>query len=139
MRSKEHLSVLMLDIDFFKKVNDTYGHNAGDKVINACAKICSKLARSSDIVTRYGGEEFVILLPTTDINEALNLAQRIKDNIAGSDISINDKDFIKVTMSIGTTQINHEADTKVEDIIKRADIALYKAKKRGRNHVESLL
>lgn len=139
IRNKEVLSALMLDIDFFKKVNDKYGHKAGDEAIIVCSQIFKELARSSDVVTRYGGEEFVILLPKTDVNEALKLAQRIRDKIEVSEIAINQVDLIKVTVSIGVTQLNHQVDENFDEIVKRADVALYTAKKMGRNRVESLL
>ncbi len=138
-RSNEPLSVLMLDIDLFKNVNDTYGHGVGDKVIVACANVLKEVARSSDVVTRYGGEEFVILLPDTDIDDALNLAHRIKDMVKVCHIYITEAEFINITISIGVTQVDYEEDTDIDGLIKRADIALYTAKKMGRNRVECLL
>jgi diguanylate cyclase (GGDEF)-like protein len=138
-RTGDELSVLMLDIDFFKEINDKYGHSVGDDTIIACSEILQGVARSSDVVTRYGGEEFVILLPDTKLDEALKLAYRIKDRIKNNKITINETDFIKITISIGVTQSVQKKDTNIEDIIKRSDVALYKAKKMGRNRVESYL
>ncbi len=136
-RYKQDLSLLMLDMDHFKNVNDTYGHEVGDKVIIYCSDILKKLARQSDIVTRYGGEEFIILLPQTSLKDALALAQRIRKAIYTLNIPECDKN-LSVSISIGVTQVNHEKDENISDIILRADKALYIAKEGGRNRVESL-
>lgn len=136
-RYRQDLSLCMLDIDHFKNVNDTYGHEVGDKVIIYCSDILKKLARQSDIVTRYGGEEFIILLPQTSLEDALALAQRIRKAIYTLKIPECDKN-LTVSISIGVTQVNHEKDENISDIIQRADKALYIAKEGGRNRVESL-
>jgi len=131
------LSLLMIDIDKFKEVNDTYGHIIGDKAIIYCANVFKTLARQSDIVTRYGGEEFVILLPRTKLGEAMILAERIRHNIHNK-VICETQTNLKLTISIGVSQINLKEDENIEALIKRADKALYQAKAHGRNRVESL-
>lgn len=133
---RQNLSLLMIDIDKFKEVNDTYGHDIGDKAIVCCADIFKKLARSSDIVTRYGGEEFIILLPATALKDALVFAERVRSKIE-TQMQCQDFDTLKLTVSIGVTQMVTE-DKAIEDLVKRSDEALYKAKNAGRNRVVSL-
>ena len=131
-RYKKKLSVLMIDIDFFKKINDTHGHAIGDDVLVAVTSKLRALARESDIVARYGGEEFVFLLPETSSEEACVLAQRICDEvkIAGifKDIDIN------LTVSVGVSELLEE-DKDIEALISRADKKLYEAKENGRDRV----
>jgi len=138
IRYKQSLSILMLDIDNFKKVNDTYGHMIGDSVIRICSNILKKLSRVSDIIARYGGEEFIIILPETNLEEALLLAQRIREEVQHKDIDLNDENQIHITISIGVSQLDNENDTTIEESIQRSDDALYSAKKNGRNRVHFL-
>ncbi|MES9972356.1 MAG: sensor domain-containing diguanylate cyclase [Candidatus Thiodiazotropha sp.] len=132
-RFSRNFSVLMLDLDHFKVVNDTYGHNIGDKVLRHVANICAALIRGQDFLARYGGEEFTILLPESDIRSGGMLGQRICDEIAAKPYQ-HGTQSISVTISVGVSEIE-DGDDDVDDLIYRADKALYEAKKRGRNQV----
>lgn len=124
------LSVLMIDIDNFKNLNDKYGHHIGDIGIKHVARIMSKSVRKVDIVGRYGGEEFVVVLPKTGIEQAIIIAEKIRKSIEQSTFSDNHS----VTVSIGLTECNISNDTRTfNDLCKKADLALYKAKEEGRN------
>lgn len=141
-RNFDPLSCLFLDIDFFKSINDQYGHQAGDLVLSLAAKAIKTQLRNNDVLARYGGEEFIALL--TNINEvkAFEIAERIRKTVETLIININDTQ-ITVTVSIGhSTHIpDRTALTRADDVanglIKSADAALYKAKHNGRNRVES--
>jgi diguanylate cyclase (GGDEF)-like protein len=134
-RKKAPLSLLMLDIDFFKPLNDRYGHHVGDQVLRDVSSLLTKDMRGVDTVARYGGEEFVIILPETSAPLALRVAQRIRRSVeqakffAGSAASVE-----KLTISIGIAVYPHDARFK-NDLIEAADSALYDAKSRGRNQV----
>ena len=130
---KEGFSILMLDIDFFKKINDTYGHLAGDEALKQMSDIIKNKIRSSDIFGRYGGEEFVIVLPNTKITGALRLAERIREEVEKHSFEYGGKK-IKFTVSIGVTSagLNDTFDT----LMARVDEALYEAKHKGRNRIE---
>lgn len=130
-RYKSELSFLMLDIDHFKKINDTYGHDAGDEVLKHFSTICLEMARSLDIVARVGGEEFVVMLRETNTTGAFIFAERFRQKIFDSELNIGDK-IIKYTLSIGVAS-RQEGDKDVKTILQRADKALYEAKKLGRN------
>ncbi|MEW8470960.1 MAG: sensor domain-containing diguanylate cyclase [Candidatus Thiodiazotropha sp.] len=132
-RFSRHLSVLMMDLDHFKTVNDSYGHNVGDRVLKHVAGICLTAIRGQDFLARYGGEEFTILLPETDIENAALLAQRICDEIAAKAYQ-DGAQPIFITISIGVSEVE-DSDDDVGELIYRADKALYEAKKRGRNRV----
>jgi len=132
-RYKEDLSFLMIDIDHFKKVNDTYGHTAGDTVLADVAKILTNSIRQSDLAGRLGGDEFAIILPHTDIKDGLVAAQKIRKAVEQAQFT-DKEDVIKVTISIGVA-ICSDTDTTL-DIIKHADKALYMAKENGRNQVK---
>ena len=127
--------LLMLDIDHFKKVNDTFGHLFGDKVIKAVATVLKKNTKGKDIAARFGGEEFIVLLPNTGIEGARVVAENIRQTIEGASIiNPNNKQIVsKVTISIGVTEMLQEDD--FEQMIVRADKALYAAKENGRNQV----
>ena len=131
----QELSILMIDIDTFKNINDTYGHAVGDEIIESSAKILTKITRDSDVVARYGGEEFVILLSDTGIDEALELAERIRVDIENNHIVLDTGDLVHVTVSIGVTQLNNMKDRDIEEAIKRCDKALYTSKNAGKNMV----
>jgi diguanylate cyclase (GGDEF)-like protein len=137
-RQNNPLCAMMIDIDFFKKVNDTYGHAAGDEVLRHVATIIKEQLRESDIPSRYGGEEFAILLPYTHIQEAQIVGERLRKAVEDADFEINqdteDKKSIKVTISMGLAEYNKEETG--ECLFERADKALYNAKKNGRNKVE---
>ncbi|HZR45309.1 MAG TPA: diguanylate cyclase [Candidatus Manganitrophaceae bacterium] len=130
-RHPEPFSLLLIDIDFFKKINDTFGHPAGDAVIKLVTKTLVKMVRKVDIVARYGGEEFVILLLKSDSAQAFQMAERIRKAIEAASIDWQGKK-ISATVSIGVASQPQDA-TKREDLIAYADRALYASKKGGRN------
>ena len=134
-RFKHPLSLLLLDLDFFKKVNDTYGHPAGDHVLREVGKTLTGLVRLSDTVARYGGEEFAIILPETSTSGGKVLAQRVRRGIEQLQISF-DKQPIPITVSIGLASTDTADETRSKaEIISKSDQALYKAKQEGRNRV----
>ena len=138
-RQKAPLCGIMTDIDFFKKVNDTYGHAVGDLVLKSIAKIIRGQLREYDIAGRYGGEEFSILLPFTKINEAQMVAERLRKTIENKVIDISkvnpdsETKEIQVTLSLGIYEM--QTGDNDEDLLKKADKALYQAKNTGRNKV----
>jgi len=133
LRYNNTLAILMLDIDFFKKVNDTYGHLAGDLVLKEVSNTIKSLVRDSDVCGRFGGEEFIVLAPNTKLNGALKLAERIRKTIEKTKFEFESQ-IIKVTISIGITSAS-KTDS-VFSLIERVDTALYAAKENGRNRVE---
>lgn len=131
------LSVLLMDIDFFKSVNDTYGHDAGDEVLKEFSNRMRKNTRGIDLVCRYGGEEFVVVMPDTDHSLAMVVAERIRKKVAEKPFIIHKgRRMIDVTLSIGLATVNNGNDSQ-DAILKRADQALYRAKEEGRNRVIS--
>jgi diguanylate cyclase (GGDEF)-like protein len=132
-RYKHALSCLILDIDKFKNVNDIYGHDAGDIVLERIANLMQENIRSADYVGRIGGEEFAILMPSTDAESAYEIADRLRSHIEQNSIVAN-KQTIHITISIGISEL-HANETDTHDIMKRADDALYEAKETGRNRV----
>ena len=134
-RSTGEASVIMLDIDNFKNINDTYGHKTGDNVIVVLSHKLQELTRSSDVISRWGGEEFVILLPETNLDGATVIAEKIRDFIELLSIKIDEEKYLNITVSIGVAQINCQTDTQIEHTINRADDALYDAKHSGKNKV----
>ncbi len=131
-RQKNPLCAMMIDIDFFKKVNDTYGHASGDEVLRTVASIIKACLRESDIPARYGGEEFAVLLPFTHIEEAQIVGERLRKAVEAATINI-DKLSINVTISMGLAEFTPELTG--EELFKNADKALYEAKESGRNKV----
>lgn len=139
LRAKRYnhcLSMLMIDIDFFKKINDKYGHLAGDEVLNSIARVCKERIRRTDIIGRYGGEEFAVLLTETDIKDAKIVAEDIRRHIEKMETNYFGNK-IKVTVSIGISTGNESEEIDVLQLINKADIALYDAKNSGRNRVGS--
>jgi diguanylate cyclase (GGDEF)-like protein len=134
-RENQQISIIMLDIDKFKDVNDIYGHKVGDDVIIALANILLISQRKSDIVCRYGGEEFVILLPSTSLDGAKIVAHKIREDIENYSINLKNNEQLKFTVSLGVSQVNISNDNNIEPALKRADDALYEAKESGRNKV----
>jgi len=134
-RSGGHLSVLMLDIDYFKRYNDTYGHNEGDICLIAVAKTISEcLLRADDFVARYGGEEFTVVLPDTDEAGARLISNKVLENIRALNIPHEKNEAAScVTISIGATTSKVEYTQTSEDYLKNADKALYQSKQNGRN------
>ena len=129
-RHETNLSVLFLDIDHFKYINDQYGHDFGDSVLSSVAQWIKECVRCSDMIFRYGGEEFVILLNGTHLEGAKLLAERIRETIERHTL-VYDMDTVKVTASIGVASYQNQETG--ETLIKRADKAVYQAKKQGRN------
>lgn len=128
-RKNSYVSFAMIDIDDFKAVNDTYGHQKGDEVLETIGKIINHNTREMDFAARYGGEELCIVMPNTNLDEAFKLTDRIREEIA----SLSFKDFF-VTVSIGISQSDKNTKDEIE-LIALADKALYKAKKNGKNQV----
>ena len=133
-RSKKAFVLVVWDIDFFKKVNDTYGHAAGDQVLKLVASILSRNLRETDFIARYGGEEFVLLLPDTDLKGAQLITDKLRILIEGSKFHFREKDVV-VTVSAGFAEAKENEDGS--DIFIRADKALYKAKENGRNNCQA--
>lgn len=133
-RGLRPLAVLMLDIDYFKAVNDTYGHDAGDSVLRKVADVLRAIARLSDVVCRYGGEEFLIIAPDTSIDGAIQLAERIRSGIEQQTLLVSGK-ALNLSMSLGVAVKDGRTGSH-ERLLKAADEALYRAKQRGRNRVE---
>jgi diguanylate cyclase (GGDEF)-like protein len=136
LRYEHPLSLLLIDIDFFKKVNDLYGHPAGDHVLRAVSRLLVKLVRHSDIVARYGGEEFAVIMPETGSRGARVIAQRLRRGIGQEQIDYKDQS-ISVTISIGlATSDGNNTSTGRKELIELSDRALYRAKQNGRNRIE---
>lgn len=135
-RHNHELSLLMIDVDFFKKINDEYGHHRGDLVLCEIAKGIQSACRGSDITFRYGGEEFVVVLGKTDAEGAKIIAERIRQQIAETRVKYNGK-TIGTTVSIGIATRNSNEKEHINDLFERADKALYIAKNSGRNCVVS--
>jgi diguanylate cyclase (GGDEF)-like protein len=133
MRTGETLAIMMIDIDFFKTINDRYGHPAGDKVLCSLAEIAQNSIRPDDYFARYGGEEFCMLLTATTEKEAFELAERLRLAFAEFTLTLG-KDRINVTVSIGVADSN-DIGLVFEDLVTAADQALYRAKQKGRNQV----
>lgn len=127
------ISILMIDIDHFKNVNDTYGHKVGDDVIVMVSKLISNSVRPADICGRWGGEEFLVILPDTDLQSSTVIAKRILSSVSEKSIELKETQ-IYITISIGLSTLKDEESAT--NFIERADLALYTAKKNGRNRVE---
>lgn len=139
-RDGGRLVCLMLDIDHFKRVNDNWGHAAGDVVLREIAQRIESQVRASDVAARYGGEEFVVLLPGTDVASAMLLAERIRNAVSESPVDLPNGEAVTITASIGISEVQPapEADdlkTVGDSLIARADVALYAAKSAGRDRV----
>jgi diguanylate cyclase (GGDEF)-like protein len=131
-RYRRPMSMLMIDIDEFKSINDSLGHDFGDQVIVMVANVCLGLIRSTDLIARLGGEEFALLLPETGLKDAADLAERLREAVSKITVAEADGVFAP-TASIG---VSEAADgTPISDLLKRADVALYDAKQAGRNRV----
>lgn len=134
LRAGRPFSGIMLDFDHFKKVNDTYGHSIGDKVLQECADRCRKSVREVDFVGRYGGEEIIILLPETDLETSIMVAERLRRAISDTPIQVKDQVALNVTASLGVAR-QDENTPNLEILVARADQAMYIAKHKGRNRV----
>lgn len=133
-RYQSTLSILMMDIDYFKKINDTYGHQKGDEVLVSLASVLNRMCRSNDTASRYGGEEFVVVLPETRKEGATIIADRIRNAMAQKRFRASEKEF-GVTLSCGIAELNLETMSTPSDLIHVADRALYKAKEEGRDRM----
>jgi len=133
-RYQHPMSVILLDIDDFKQINDSYGHAAGDVVLRDLAQNCQKSIREADVIARYGGEEFVIILPSTDLAQGLELAERLRQTVEATPISTK-FGSITITVSLGVAEITGDTPN-ISALIDQADTALYQAKKKGKNKVE---
>lgn len=131
-RNKENFSLILSDIDYYKQINDTYGHDAGDFVLVEISKLLVDTLRQQDIVGRWGGDEFLIILPQTEIQGALVLGEKLRKNIADKSFDFNDQ-IIQLTMTFGVSEFSEGYD--YSKCITNADYALYKAKEAGKNKV----
>ncbi|MGB7415952.1 MAG: diguanylate cyclase, partial [Thermosynechococcaceae cyanobacterium] len=135
-RERQPMSLMMFDIDHFKKLNDNYGHQSGDIALQSVSALLKQNVRPGDIVARYGGEEFAVILPQASADEAAVIAERIRRAVANQSIEVVDHNIIQVTASLGlATYLLGDAQTD-EDLLGQADSALYRAKKSGRNQVQ---
>jgi len=128
------ISVFMMDIDFFKRVNDTYGHHAGDACLVALSSMILSVSRKQDIAARFGGEEFVLVLPHTPPAKALLLGERLRKTVKSTPVHYG-KEIINFTVSIGISGLEQVTDINSKQLLERADQALYEAKESGRNRV----
>jgi diguanylate cyclase (GGDEF)-like protein len=128
------LSALMFDLDYFKQFNDTFGHPFGDKILVALVEVCRRNIRTLDILGRYGGEEFAVLLPETDSATAVQIAERVREAVEKTQMQIDDR-VISITISIGVATL-HDGVFDLTALLDQADQALYRAKQAGRNRVE---
>ena len=134
-RTAQATALIMVDLDFFKKVNDNWGHDVGNQALLTTAQILSKTTRQLDSCCRYGGEEFAIILPSIDLITALQVAERIRENIEQTPIFVGDVD-IALTASLGVALYEFDqAGITPEQLVERADRCLYKAKEAGRNQI----
>ncbi len=133
-RIHNNLTLILLDCDYFKNVNDEYGHQVGDELLKHICKICNQEIRSIDFLGRYGGEEFIIILPDCDIDGGIEIAKRIQKSLKENNLTIEDKELI-VTLSMGISMLTDENET-FEQLIHKADKAMYTAKENGRNRIE---
>ena len=131
-RHRQAMAILVMDLDGFKEVNDNCGHDCGDQVLREVGQVISQVVRNTDLVYRFGGDEFVGGLAQTDIHGAVDVAERIRSSIEGLDLSHCSSDA-QIRMSIGITLVRHSDDFK--SAFKRADKALYQAKLNGKNQI----
>ncbi len=135
-RSQEKLSLIILDIDHFKKVNDYFGHQAGDLVLQEVSRSISRACRPYDYIGRYGGEEFIVCLPEANGEESAQVAERIRQTIASQKILIPElMKYVSITASFGVAELKLDHNENLDALINRADGGLYKAKEEGRNRV----
>ena len=135
-RYQRPLSLAMIDIDFFKKVNDAYGHAVGDEVLRAVSALYKESVRSTDLVARYGGEEFAVMMPETELNDGITFAEQIRLMIESTPIDTQ-AGPLKVTISVGVASVPGSGIHSSKDLIIAADNALYRAKNGGRNQVQA--
>jgi diguanylate cyclase (GGDEF)-like protein len=129
------MSIIILDIDDFKLINDTYGHFCGDEVICSIANLLKQSTRNSDICVRFGGEEFVVVLPNTSLENGVKIAEKIRQAIEKNVVYINTNQEIHYTVSLGISEVGRE-DNSLEVALNKADVLLYEAKRLGKNQVK---
>jgi len=134
LRNQSPLAVVMLDIDYFKRLNDRYGHSVGDQVLVSIASLLINNTRGYDSIARFGGEEFIILLPNTDVENARVIAEKLREKIASHDYQIKDNRAVEITASFGVTSCDLSKESWL-NVLDRCDRALYLAKESGRNKV----
>ncbi len=134
------ISCLYFDVDYFKKVNDTYGHNNGDTILREIASLIRMSLRTSDVLARYGGEEFAAILNSTDVEKAIEISERIRYSVESREFQLSDDKKINITISVGIATLHvgrysASVDSLGQDLVRRADQCLYEAKRNGRNQV----
>ncbi|MBA6418544.1 MULTISPECIES: GGDEF domain-containing protein [Pseudomonas] len=132
-RQEKHISLCVADLDYFKRINDTYGHDVGDLALRHVADLFNRTLRQSDVLGRYGGEEFVLILPDTDLDQAADVVNRLREALQASTLKIPSGE-IRLTATFGLAQVAG-AEKNIDSVIKRADRALYDGKAAGRNRV----
>jgi diguanylate cyclase (GGDEF)-like protein len=140
-RTGTDLAVIMLDIDHFKRVNDSFGHITGDETLRRFVALAQSCLRRADLVVRYGGEEFCVLLPEVPLDEATALAERIRSSVAKGPLVIDSPmgaAIVPITVSAGVAALQHADGGNIDHLLRRADTALYEAKEKGRNRVIAL-
>jgi len=133
VRHKTPLSLALVDIDFFKEVNDTFGHKAGDEALVQLGDLARRVSRRSDVVGRYGGDEFLFVLPKADLTAALKFADRFRDRVAGHVFSLSSDKEMRMNVSVGVAELDPAHPQKPAALVREADEALYEAKSKGRN------
>ena len=136
-RHPSQTSIIMADLDFFKRVNDTYNHPAGDKVIQFMADAMLRVVRKTDVVARMGGEEFIVMLPETSMEQAFVVAEKLRAWLHATPITTDDGQVIPMTGSFGVTGLAAQQEASLDQLYAAADAALYNAKSHGRNRVET--
>ena len=134
VRAEGPLGVLMLDLDHFKSVNDVYGHVVGDRVLRAVARACRRVIREGDVLVRYGGEEFLVLLPGAGAEDVAQIGERIRRAVSETTVAEGDQ-RIGVTVSLGGTTYHDSGSSSPESLVAQADAALYEAKAAGRDRL----
>jgi len=129
-RNNTPISLIIMDMDNFKTINDQYGHQEGDKVLKSIVGILKDCIRNTDILARYGGDEFVVILPDTDYNTAMNVAMRIIEKLKTTDIPVREE-FVRLSACMGLSSMEILAILSTKELINKADNALYHAKKKG--------
>ncbi len=135
VRKKRPMSIALLDIDHFKKVNDNFGHQLGDVILREVAQLVSSRLRDYDALGRYGGEEFLLVLPETTGEQAFRICDRLRQNLADEEFSVHGRTY-RITVSFGVASKGEEATTSPEALFREADLCLYRAKDSGRNRTE---
>ncbi|HAJ44216.1 MAG TPA: hypothetical protein DCM00_16480 [Alcanivorax sp.] len=133
MRSGLPLTIMSLDLDHFKAINDTWGHAAGDQVLRGFSELLGGVTREVDLCGRLGGEEFIVVLPDTDASGGCVVGDRLRRRLAGTPMPVSERESIQVTVSAGLTSLQPEDD--LESMLQRVDLALYQAKQGGRDRL----